>query len=189
MENNSHHIPGLVDAMQSCLLVVDMQPRLLAAMAEADAVVNNCEKLLKAAALLEIPAIASEQYPHGLGSTDERLSSLIDESSIFEKMEFSALLNSKLASGLEALKRPQVIVTGLEAHVCVLQSVFDLAAHGYSVFVVADAISSRRLADKEVALHRFKHPNIAVVTTEMVVFEWLRAATHPKFKQLSALVK
>lgn len=179
----------LIEASRSLLLVVDVQERLAAAMEGRDAMVANTGILMAAAAELAIPAIVSEQYPQGLGHTVGELTEAAARAAIHPKLEFSVLRNPAIADRLSGETRDQIIVAGIEAHVCVLQSAFDLKAAGRSVFVVADAVASRRMESKATALQRMAADGIRVVTTEMVVFEWLGAASAPAFKTLSKLIR
>lgn len=179
----------LINAAQSCLLIVDIQDRLLPAVCERDAVVANAVVLLKAAAALDVPVLASEQYPKGIGHTVAAVAAQLPEGSVIEKLHFSCLADTGFAGRLAALGRPQAVVAGLEAHVCVLQTAEGLLAAGHDVFVVADAISSRLPANHAAALRRLEAAGARIVTTEMVVFEWLARAGTPAFRELSRLIK
>jgi nicotinamidase-related amidase len=180
----------LLDARKSSLLVVDIQERLLPAMEAGNEVVPRTKILMQAAKALDVPIAVSEQYPKGLGST---VSALQDNSaSLFEKMSFSIWRDEALKRhfiGLHEADRPLVAVAGIEAHVCVLQSALDLRAAGFGVYVVADAVSSRKQRSADLALNRMRDAGIQVVSTEMVVFEWLEKAGTAEFKALSALIK
>jgi nicotinamidase-related amidase len=179
----------LMDAELSCLLVIDVQERLLPAMADADQVVRNAAVLLTAANRLGVPAMVSEQYPRGLGTTVAELTGLIPPAAIQQKLHFSCCADTAYRQRFEALGRSQAVVTGIEAHVCVLQTAIDLLAMGVDVFVVADATSSRQSASRETALNRLRDSGAEIVTAEMVIFEWLRVAGTNQFKEFSALVK
>ena len=182
----------LIDAGKSSLLIVDVQERLLSAMADGAQVVARCLVLLKAAKALDVPVALSEQYPKGLGHTVEPLRADAGNAPIFEKLSFSCWRNISMRAGfinLHDTGRPQVIIAGIEAHVCVAQTALDLAQAGFGVFVVADAVSSRTQDSKALALARLGQSGISVVNTEMVVFELLGKAGTPEFKELSALVR
>ncbi len=179
----------LIDRQQSCLLVVDIQARLLPAMAQPQDVVRNAGILLRAARRLDVPMLVSEQYRRGLGTTVPELAAAIPADCVIEKQDFSCLGDAVFAERLRALGRTQAIVAGIEAHVCVLQTALDLAGAGFETFVVADATSSRSEHSRTAALERIRAGGIEVVTTEMVVFEWLKRAGTPEFKELSALIK
>lgn len=179
----------LIDAKKSALLVVDVQEKLMPAMAEPDRVIDNCTVLLKAAARLDVPVLVSEQYPKGLGSTVASVAELAPPGSIMPKLHFSAVADSTIAAVLAAYEREQVLVVGVETHVCVLQTALDLKATGARCIVVADASSSRTAANKEMALARLREAGVEIASTEMVLFEWLRQAGTPEFKELSRLIK
>jgi nicotinamidase-related amidase len=177
----------LMDVARSQLLVVDMQERLLPAVAGADRIVANAGILLTAAQEMAVPVTMSEQYPKGLGPTLPALAG--DRAEVLAKTEFSCLANVTLAHRLAHLRRRQLIILGVEAHVCVLQTVLEAAAAGFTVFVVADATGAREEASRDAALSRMAAARAEVVTTEMVVFEWLRDAAAPAFRSLSRLIR
>lgn len=158
-------------------------------MADARSVYGGCALLLRAAERLGIPLTVSEQYPKGLGPTVGELKVLVSPDSIVEKLHFSCAAEPAVAQRVQALGREQVVIAGIEAHVCVLQSALGFKALGHQVFVVADACSSRNPANHQAAMRRLEAAGVGVVTTEMVVFEWLHRAGTPEFKELVALVK
>lgn len=169
-----------------------MQERLLPAMNEAEAAQKQCSILLKAAKTMELPVVASEQYPKGLGHTVSPLKTEIGNVPVFEKNAFSCWRDDELKKHLIAHHekgRPQAIVAGIEAHVCVLQTAMDLANAGFGVFAVADAIGSRAPSSISLATERMRQAGVQVVNTEMVVFELLGRAGTPEFKTLSALIR
>ncbi len=178
----------LMQAERSALLVVDVQERLAPAMTGIETAVDNVSVLLRAAARLSVPRLVSEQYPRGLGRTLPGLAELADAPPI-EKLTFSCLGEDAFAERLHGLGRTQVVVAGIEAHVCVLQTAMDLLARGVEVFVVADATASRSPDNHALALSRMREAGAAVVATEMVVFEWLGRAGTDEFKELSTLIK
>ncbi len=180
----------LLEAKKSSLLIVDVQERLLPAMADGNEVVAKTKVLMQAAKALDVPVTVSEQYPKGLGATVAELRD--NEAQVFEKMSFSIWKDAALKQhfiGLHEAERPLVVVAGIEAHVCVLQSAIDLRTAGFGVYVVADAVSSRKESSANMALERMRDMGIQVVTTEMVVFEWLEKAGTAEFKALSALIR
>ena len=182
----------LVEAKKSTLFLVDMQERLLPAMtggAEAEA---KCMILLKAAKALDVPITVSEQYPKGLGHTVPGLREEIGNAPVFEKLAFSCWRDPAIKThmiGHHEKGRPLVILAGIEAHVCVMQTAADLSAMGFGVFAVADAMASRAPASRQMALERMRENGVSIVNTEMVVFELLGQAGTPEFKALSALVR
>lgn len=180
---------NLLRAETSVLLVVDVQERLAPAIAGRARLLANVERLCRAASRLAVPIEASEHYPGGLGPTVAELEAVVPMESRFEKITFSCLGEPGFAARLEALGRPQVVVAGCEAHVCVLQSAISLAEAGYHTYIVADATGSRDPVNAERALARMVEAGITAVTTEMVLFEWLERGDHPAFKDLLKLIK
>ena len=134
----------LLDARRSVLFIVDIQARLAPAIADADAVIARTAILLAAAARLGVPIVVSEQYPQGLGHTDERLLPLPEGAAILPKTSFSALGDAGIRAHLAGLGRRQVVLAGMETHICVLQTALGLREAGYAVAVAADAVGSRR---------------------------------------------
>ncbi len=179
----------LIDAAQSCLLVVDIQERLAPSMAAPDRVITNALVLMTAARKLGVPILVSEQYPRGLGPTVSPVAALAPQDAVVEKIHFSCLGDEPYLRRFSALHRSQAVIAGIEAHVCVLQTAQQLLEIGRHVFVVADATSSRTEANHTLALNRLANAGAHVVSTEMVVFEWLKKAGTPEFKELSALIK
>jgi nicotinamidase-related amidase len=180
----------LLDAKKSSLLFVDVQERLLPVMKEPERVLSRIKILLQAATTLQIPLAVSEQYPKGLGHTVPELA--IGTAEIFEKLTFSCWRDDGLKAHFIKLHeggRPQVIVAGIEAHVCVLQTCIDLAIAGFAVFAVADAMSSREVQSANLAYDRLRGAGVQVVNTEMAVFELLEKASSSEFKTLSGLIK
>ncbi|MBT3072131.1 isochorismatase family protein [Rhodomicrobium sp. Az07] len=167
----------------SLLLAIDFQPRLMAVIENAATVVDHAKKLRAAASLLGVPTLFTEQYAKGLGATVEDLEPL---EHAFQKMTFDACGTPGF---LDRVGERDVVVSGCEAHICVLQTVLSLLDAGRRVFVVRDAIGSRRAESKEAAIRRIERHGAEIVTVEMVVFEWLRTAEHPRFREAAALIK
>ena len=179
----------LIDAADAALLVIDVQTRLAAAMHEREACLARCRTLIEAALRLELPVLVSEQYPQGLGHTVEALAPLLARAQIFPKRHFSCAAEPALGAALGALGRAQIVLCGMEAHVCVLQTALGLQAKGLTPVVVADAVASRRPQSRQLALERLRAHQIEIVDAEMVLFEWLREAGTPAFKSLLPLIK
>ena len=171
------------------LLLIDLQQRLVPVIHDHDAVVARAVRLAEAAQLLDVPIRATEQYPAGLGPTVPPLAAY--PQATLTKTTFSAAADPGFAALLPAgvLGFGQVVVAGCEAHVCVLQTVLDLLGAGRRVVLAADAIGSRDPADKAVAVERARQHGAEIVTSEMVLFEWLRDARHPKFREVQKLLK
>lgn len=179
----------LMRADESFLLVIDMQTRLAPAISSARDAIANASVLIRAAERLEIPVLAFEQYPKGLGSTVPELRELLPDEAVLEKIHFSCVKESRWTERLDALKRRQAILVGMETHVCVLQAAISLREEGYAPFVVADAMSSRRSENHRAGLDRMRSEGVAIVTTEMVVFEWLERGDTEQFRDLLELIK
>ena len=193
------HWPGphygmrmLLDRARTQLLVVDVQDRLLPAMTGGEWMLSNCVVLMQAAQRLGIPVTISEQYRKGLGATVLRLADIRGSAPVLEKMHFSCAADAGIGGRVRELAsegRSQLVICGIEAHVCVLQSALGFVGGGLEVFVVADAVASRKAESVEIARARMGAAGVAVVTTEMAVFEWLHVAGTPEFKDLSKLIK
>lgn len=175
---------------QSQLAIIDVQTTLCAVMAEADMhmVTKNCSTLVQAAKMLAVPVIATEQYPERLGNTTPEIAQYLGNVNPIAKTAFSAVKVPKFKAQLQRDKS-QIILAGLEAHICVLQTALDLIAQGKQVFVVADAVISRNPDNKCNAMARLAASGCIITNTESVVFEWLGNANHEAFKALSKLIK
>lgn len=179
--------PDLLSRHNSRLLIVDMQEKLLPHIVRHDVVLKNSLKLVQAAELLGIPVSATEQYPQGLGPTVVPLAERIPDRP--SKLRFSAAecLNWDFCRTEDT--RRYIVVAGIEAHICVLQTACDLEAMGYNPVVVADAVGSRTPLDHDIALRRLDRYGVTNVTTESVLFEWCEQAGTAEFKAISRLVK
>lgn len=174
-----------IDPQQSSLLLIDLQARLMPAIQDGAAVVAQARRLLEAAALFGVPVVATEQNPRALGPTVPDLA--IEPGAVLAKMTFDALREPE---GVDRLPPGRAyVVAGCEAHVCVLQTVLGLLDLGRPVFVVADAVGSRRAENREAALRRMERHGAEIVTAEMVIFEWLGSCEHPRFREALALVR
>ena len=179
----------LIRREQSLLLVVDIQEKLAPAILEADVVVANTVRLLSAARLLGVPALVSEQYVRGLGSSVAEIRNVAVDTQIFEKMHFGCAGEPDFVPRLSATGRRQILLTGMESHICVLQTGLGLLEAGFDVFLVADASSSRTLANRSAASDRLRSYGGQIVTTEMVLFEWLEKAGTDHFRAMLPLIK
>lgn len=189
---NSSLTEKLCHAEQSQLLIIDIQERLAAAMPEKviDKVIKNNNILLQAASVLDIPVIHSEQYPKGLGITVSAIAkNLPATTQSVTKTSFSCSANADFNDLVLQHNRKQIIISGIEAHVCVLQTALQLHSQGFLVYVVADAVCSRTKFNYKNALDRLRQAGIIISNVESVLFEWLRDASHPQFKALSQLIK
>ena len=175
-----------LDARTSHLLAIDFQARLMPAIHDSAPVVQNANRLLLAARRLGLPVTYTEQNPKGLGSTLPELAPEPGEI-VLHKMTFDACRTAGVAAHLDG--NAALVVMGCEAHVCVLQTVLGLLSGGRRVYVVADAIGSRMEENRRAALGRMAHHGAEIVTTEMVIFEWLASAEHPEFRDIVKLIK
>jgi nicotinamidase-related amidase len=180
----------VLDRGNALLLVVDVQERLASAMPQ-DALARlqqNAGVLIKAAQRLDLPVVATEQYPKGLGRTVPALRELLREPPM-EKMEFSCGASKPIARHILGAGRKQVIVAGMESHVCVFQTVRDLVRGGFSVFLVEDAVISRTEANRATGLRLCERAGAVLTSTEAVLFDLLGVAGTPEFKELAPLIK
>jgi nicotinamidase-related amidase len=176
----------LLSADRAVLLLIDVQQRLLPAIHDGETVLARAARLAEAALLLDVPVLAIEQYPAGLGPTVEPIASYARAP--FVKTSFSAVGEPGFQALLPAGTR-EVVIAGCEAHVCVLQTALDLLGPRHRVILAADAAGSRDPADKAAAIDRARQHGIEIVTSEMVLFEWLRDAKHPRFREVQKLLK
>ena len=182
----------LIDSSNSSLLLIDVQTKLFPKILYAQQLENSILDCLEVFYTLNIPIFFSEQYPKGLGSTiDKVLEKLLSYKAYkFEKTSFSCFQNtSEHCNAGEVLKNKQVILIGIETHICVLQTAMDLKEKGYEVFVISEAVGSRKNYDKEFAINRMIKNGIQVVTFEMMLFELLRDSKNDHFKSLSSLIR
>lgn len=168
-------------------MIVDVQSRLLRMMLNPAALEDACSRLIEAARLLAIPVDATEQYPKGLGATVDGLKSLLDAPPA-EKLRFSAVPSLEWMNDVTHGGRHQVVVAGMETHVCIQQTALDLVARGFDVHVPADAVSTRKSLDHETALRRMSAEGCTITTWESVLFEWCETAETAEFKSISRLV-
>ena len=179
----------LIKARDSALVVIDMQERLISAMAAPAHAIKNTQLLLQVAAKTIVPALLTEQYPEGLGPTAAMIKIAAGPAPILPKLHFSCMQDSRFANAFTSLNRRQAILTGMEAHICVVQTAASLVDLGYEVFVVSDATASRTLDSERACLARLTAAGVSIVTTEMVIFEWLEQAGTPAFKEILPLIK
>jgi nicotinamidase-related amidase len=173
-------------AENSVLVVIDLQEKLLAKIPSANTVVRDAGFLLDVATLLDVPVRATEQYPKGLGPTTPAIARRLP--AVVEKTAFSCCGAGTFLEELEMLQRQQIVLIGIEAHVCVMQTALDLIEAGLHVYLPADALSSRFPLDREFALRRMERAGAEVTTVEAIAFEWLRDSTHSHFKTVSQLM-
>lgn len=173
----------------TALLIIDLQEKILSAIDCANEIINNNIKLIKGCQVLNVPIIISEQYPKGLGKTAAPIVELLDNVAPIEKKEFSCLENFEIKSKLKALGRRNIIVCGIEAHVCVQQTVLDLMDEDLKPIIITNCIASRFKQDKKIAIKRMQDYGADFTTLEGILFELLVSANVPEFKQISTIVK
>jgi nicotinamidase-related amidase len=179
----------MLNVEKCCLAVVDVQGKLADLMDRKDTLFANIEVLIRMARGLKMPILWCQQNPSRLGPTVERIAVLLEGIGPIDKMTFSCGGDSRFVEQLRVTGATDVILCGIETHVCVYQTAIDLLDRGLGVHVVADAVSSRAPANRELALARMRDAGAVLTCTEMVLFELLRTAEHPKFRDLSRLIR
>lgn len=179
--------PDRLVARDGGLIVVDLQEKVLAPVRHRGLVIANAARLIRAARLLDVPVWATEQYPQGLGPTVPELAELLPER--LPKMSFHCCGAAGLEAQLRAGDVRHVTLTGIEAHVCIAQTALELLDRGFRVQVPADAVGSRGVLDREVALRRLECAGVVISTTEAVLFEWAETADRPEFKAISRMIR
>jgi nicotinamidase-related amidase len=172
-----------------CLVVVDVQGKLAQLMQDKETFFKNIRILIQSAKILNIPILWCQQVPAALGPTIPEIAELLTDNQPINKSSFSCCGCEEFNSKLEKLGHRQILLTGLETQVCVYQTTIDLLAKGYEVDIITDAVSSRILANKDIGLQRIAAEGAKISSTEMALFEILKTAEHPSFKQIAKLVK
>ena len=170
-------------------LVIDIQERLVPVMEENELFVENCSKLIQGLQILGLPLLVTQQYTKGLGETIEEIKSVINDFQYIEKKDFSCYDEPAFAEKLDQSGAKNVIICGIESHVCVLQTAIDLKEAGYTPVVVFDCVSSRSFDNVDLAAERFRYEGIMMTSLESILFELTRSAGTPGFKEISKLVK
>lgn len=175
------------------LLLIDIQSKLAPHVADHASIIKNVARLIAYAKRLAVPITVTEHYPQGIGATVPALAGLLgNETPRLDKITFSAWQTPAIRARIDGLRkagRGQVVVAGMESHICVLQTSLDLLANDFEVLLVADAAGSRRHEDRQLALNRLDKAGAAVVTHEMIGFEWLERGATPEFKDLIGVIK
>jgi len=181
--------PQILRRNQTALLIVDLQQKINAVMQTGDLVVESVVKLIKGCQHLQVPIFATEQYPKGLGPTEPAVSAALENVEPIQKMAFSCCDSEPFNAALQNSGVKQVVVTGIECHVCVLQTALDLLSRGFQVHVPRDAVSSRKALDYETGLERMARAGVVLTTVESVLFELLERSDTPEFKPVTSLIK
>jgi nicotinamidase-related amidase len=182
--------PNHLEAADTLLVVVDMQQKLLPAISEGDSILRNTVKLVEGAKAIGIRTIVTEQYPKGLGATVSEVSEKLAENTpVIEKISFSVFGSSEFATEAAKQKFSNVIFCGIESDICVLQSILAARAAGYRVFVAIDAVGSRRNRDRDAAIATARQAGAIAVSSDSIMFMFLKSAAHGAFKTISKLVR
>ncbi len=179
----------MLEIQQCCLAVVDIQGKLAQLMHGREALFKNIQILVRAAKILEIPILWCQQCPDALGPTVPEIAQLFANIEPINKSAFSCCGAEQFNAGLKELARKQILLCGIETHVCIYQTAVDLLRQDFHVEVIADAVSSRALENKQIALNRLAGKGANIICTEMALFELLKTAEHPKFRQIATLIK
>jgi nicotinamidase-related amidase len=179
----------MLDEKDCCLVVVDVQGKLAELMHDKETLFKNIRILIQAVRILEIPILWCQQVPAALGPTVPQIAELLADFEPINKSSFSCCGCEEFNAKLKGLGRRQILLCGIEAHVCIYQTAVDLIKADYEVSVIADAVSSRTAANKHISLDRLAEEGAKISSTEMAIFELLKSADHPKFKQIAKLVK
>jgi nicotinamidase-related amidase len=180
----------MLNVEDSLLVVIDIQEKLVMASKYGNEVAENMVKVATSAKLLGIPTVITEQYPKGLGQTVPAIKMAVDENATtIEKSSFSAMLEPEFAEKIRTSGKKQIVIGGIETHICVLQTVADLIKEGFEVYVVKDACASRNKKEYKTGLELLKQYGAKITCVEIVLFEWLKTSKNPKFKEVQNLIK
>ncbi len=181
--------PIILKKESVALLIIDIQERILPVIRNYESVVENTVKLITGFKILQLPIYFTEQYPKGLGPTSQKILDELEGYTAIQKMSFSCSGAENLFEELHRKKLSQVVVTGVESHVCVQQTVLDLIANDFQVNLAADAVSSRKEIDYNISLDRMRTLGAEITTTESILFELLEVCGTPQFKEISKIIK
>ena len=179
----------MLKANDSLVLIIDIQEKLVKACKASETISSKATALATAAKRLSIPIVMTEQYPQGLGSTIEQLQNAIGESDFVEKTNFSALKEPNFKELLKKYNKRQILLCGIETHICVYQTCMELLAEGYEVYVVKDCCSSRNEFEGNTGFDLMKSEGAKLTCVEIALFEWLEGSKHPNFKEIQKLIK
>jgi nicotinamidase-related amidase len=179
---------GIIDKKKTVFVLVDIQDKFIPVINDIDRIISNSNILVKASEILNIPLIVTEQYPKGLGYTTKKID-LPDKKYLIEKINFSCFESEEFVKKIKELKVDSIVLFGVEAHVCILKTALDALKNNFDVHVVVDAISSRSLENKTIAIERMRQSGIFIVSTEMILFQLLDKAGTEEFKLISSLIK
>ena len=179
----------MININDSAFVVIDIQEKLVKAVNNAHSIAQNAQKLAQLASLLSVPMLVTEQYPKGLGQSIEDLkNSLPQDTPIIEKSAFSALKEDEFRIQLSKINKKQIILAGIETHICVLQTALELAQNGYEVYVLQDVTASRNETEHLAGIDLMKQHSIKIITLEILLFILLQTSKHPRFKEVQKLI-
>ena len=175
---------------ENCIFaIIDVQDKLVKAAKGGESLAENVSKVAKAAQILDIPVIITEQYPKGLGATVAQVKNALSNAKLIENTSFSAMNEPEFENELVNIGKTQILICGIETHICVLQTAADLLSKGYEVYVLKDGVSSRKEFENDTGIELLKQYGAKITCTEIVLFEWLKTSKNPNFKQIQALIK
>ncbi len=178
---------NLIDVDNVFLFIIDIQEKLIQLIENKNEVINSAFTAIDIFQNLKLPILCSEQYPQGLGQTISQINLFLEKEKVkkISKTSFSCYSSKENVKTIDSLKKKQVIISGIETHICVLQTAFDLKKNGYNVFVLTDGVGSRKNKDSELAIRRLSKEGISLINLEMMIFELIRDSKHNLFKYLS----
>ncbi len=179
----------MLNREDTALVVIDVQGKLAQLMYDKTNLFENLRRMVQGAQILEVPVLVTEQYPQGIGPTVAEIADLMPNLKPISKTSFSCCGDNAFNTALQPLSRRQILLTGIETHICVQQTAVDLISSGYAVQVVADAVSSRTLENKHIGLEKMRSAGAVITSTETALFELLKAAEGHQFKAVLNLVK
>lgn len=179
----------MLDVQQTILVLIDIQEKLSRVMHQRETLIKNVQTLVRGIRVLEIPILWAEQNPNGLGPTVPEIAELLSDFQPLQKRCFSCCHQEEFVQALKHTQRQQILISGIETHICVYQTAMDLCHLGYDVQVVVDAVSSRTPENTQIGLERLRQTGVTLTSTEMALFELLKVAEGPKFKEILKIVK
>jgi nicotinamidase-related amidase len=179
----------MLEINNCCLVIVDIQGKLAQLMHDKEFLFRNVRILIQGAKIIEIPILWCQQVPEALGATIPEIAELLTDTEPINKATFSCHTHGPFAAELDKINRREILLCGIETHICIYQTAMELISQDYEVTVIADAVSSRTFENKHIALGRLQSESVKISSTEMALFELLKTAEHPQFRQVAKLVK
>lgn len=180
--------PGLAKIDDSVVVVVDLQPSFMTGILDTERVIHRARFLLECANILDVPSIGTEQYPEKMGGLDPKIESLLRMKTV-AKRAFSCCSEEAFPNAINALKKDQAVIVGIETNICVFQTAQHLLELGYQVFLAEDGTAARSARAHEIAIHRMRQSGVIVADTEAIVYEWMRTSAHERFRNVLEVVK